>query len=559
MLVNLLQLTFSAYMLLIFDLVLTSYNLSTLWVITLAALVCLGALALLDWIRGRLMAVIGIEFEKQLAASVLSQSLADANLPESPQNRAALRDVQMLRNFMGGPQMFILLDLPWIPICLLIIFLMHPLPGVVGLCGGVISLVLGYLTDRASRRPLQEANYRNSMAGRFLETAVRNAPVVNAMGMNDDIADRWQQENDKVIFLQTTASLKTGLLQAIAKSYRQGLQVAIYGVGAYLAVTHQASAGIMVSSSIIIGKALGPVDQAMGAYRMLFEVRGAYARLKEMLDKPRPSLPMELPDPVGEIATENLSFAIQSRTIINSLFFRMPAGQSLALIGPSAAGKSTLCKLLLGIWQPSFGNVRIDGADLSSWDPERLGQFIGYLPQDVDLFPGTIAENIARLEHEPDFAKVVAAARMAGVHEMILSLPEGYQTHIQGQGYVLSGGQRQQIGLARALYGNPRVVVLDEPNSNLDSDGENALIQAILNMKKAKTTLVLVTHKMNILSVVDNIMFMRDGQVLLCGPREEVLQQMRAQQQQVQQQIQQQQDAARQSQDGAARQAPQPA
>ncbi|MDL2321107.1 type I secretion system permease/ATPase [Desulfosarcina sp. OttesenSCG-928-B08] len=540
MLVNILQLTFSIYMLQVFDLVLTSYNLSTLQVITLAALICLGALALLDWIRGRLMAVVGIEFEKRMAVSVLSQSLSNANAPVTVQGKAALRDVQTLRNFMGSPQVFILLDFPWIPVYLIIMFLMHSLLGVVGVCGGLISLGVGYLTDRASRAPLQEANARNAMSGRFLDMALRNAPVVHSMGMNEGIAQRWEAENQKVIQLQTRASLKVGLLQAIAKSYRQGLQVVIYGIGAYLAVTYQATAGIMVAASIIIGKALAPVDQAMGAYRVLFDVRGAYGRLKEMLDQPQPPPPMELPDPAGEISTENMALTIGSRPIIAPLSFRMPAGgQSLALIGPSAAGKSSLCKLFLGIWQPTSGHVRIDGADLMSWDPVRLGQFFGYLPQDVELFPGTIAENIARMEEEPDIAKVITAATMAGVHDLILHLPGGYDTPIYGPGYVLSGGQRQQVGLARALYGNPKVVVLDEPNANLDHEGEKALLQAVINMKKNQTTLVLVTHKMNILSVVDSIMVIRNGQVLMCGPRDEVLNQMRAAQQQQQQQQQQ--------------------
>ena len=285
MMVNILQLTFSVYMLQVFDLVLTSYNLSTLQVITLAALISLGALALLDWVRGRLMFIVGIEFEKRMAGAVLEQSLTNATSPVQVQGKAALRDVQVLRNFMGGHQVFIFLDFPWIPICLFIMFMLHPLIGVIGLAGALISLTLGFLTDRATKASLHEANMRNAMAGRFLDTAMRNAPSVLSMGMNDSIAERWQAENNKVIQLQTRASLKAGLLQAISKSYRQGLQVVIYGVGAYLAITGQATAGIMIAASIIAGKALAPIDQAMSAYRQLFDVRGAYARLKEMLDK----------------------------------------------------------------------------------------------------------------------------------------------------------------------------------------------------------------------------------------------------------------------------------
>lgn len=542
MLVNILQLTFSIYMLQVFDRVLTTFNASTLWVITAAAIIALGALALLEWIRSRLMAVVGIEFEKQMAPTVLEVNLENANSPDPDNSRGALRDVQQLRNFMGSPTVFAILDIPWIPIYLGMIFILHPLPGMVGVFGGIVALIIGYLTDRASRGPLQMANRVNAQSGIFLEAALRNASAVQSMGMNDNIANRWEKMNGFVVQQQTRASHKVGALHAINKSFSQILQVLIYCSGAYLAVTHQATAGIMIAASIIIGKALAPVNQAVGSYKALFEARASYNRLKELLDQPDMPDAMELPDPVGEIATENAAFSIQGRPIIKGISFRMPAGQSIALIGPSAAGKSTLCKLLLGIWAPTFGTVRLDGADLKTWDPDRLGRFVGYLPQDVELFHGTIAENIARMEEEPDMAAVTVAAHMAGVHNLIMSLPKGYETPIRGQGYILSGGQKQLIGLARALYGMPRLVVLDEPNSNLDEAGEIALVHAVRNLKRQGATVVLVTHKMNILSIVDNIMLMRDGQVMLCGGRDEVLQKMSEMREQArQQQMQQQQ------------------
>ncbi|MEG2005314.1 MAG: ATP-binding cassette domain-containing protein, partial [Bilophila sp.] len=276
----------------------------------------------------------------------------------------------------------------------------------------------------------------------------------------------------------------------------------------------------------------------MATYKQSLEAKAAYGRLKTLMDGPKLPPPMELPDPHGELSTENLVFATQGRHIIKGVSFNLPAGQSVAIIGPSAAGKSTLCKLLLGIWEPSAGKVRIDRADIASWDSEKLGPFIGYLPQDVELFSGSIAENIARMG-VVESEKVIFAAKIAGVHNLVLHLPKGYDTQIGDQGAVLSGGQRQRIGLARALYGNPRVVVLDEPNSNLDEEGETCLLQAVMNLKQLKSTVVLVTHKPNILSIVDNIILMQDGQIALCGPRQEVLNKLAAMQQQQKEQAQQ--------------------
>ena len=316
-----------------------------------------------------------------------------------------------------------------------------------------------------------------------------------------------------------------GLLQAISRSLRMGLQVLIYAVGAYLTIEHESTAGIMIAASIIMGRALSPIDQAMATYKQSLEAKGAYGRLKALLDAPKALPAMDLPAPQGELMAENLHFAAGGRAIIKGVSFLLPAGQSLAVIGPSAAGKSTLCKLLLNIWQPTAGKVRIDRADMASWDAEKLGPFLGYLPQDVELFSGSVAENIARLG-AVDSQKVITAARMAGVHEMVLGLPKGYDTQIGEGGVALSGGQRQRIGLARALYGNPRLVILDEPNSNLDEEGEMSLAQAVMNMKRQRTSLVLVTHKPNLLSLVDNIMVLQDGKIAICGARKEVLAKM---------------------------------
>ena len=524
MFVNVLQLTFSIYMLQVYDKVLTSYNLSTLAVITIAAVIALVVLALLEWIRSRLLVRAGIEFDRMLSLPVLNENLKNATVPAggASAKQGSLRDVQMLRNFLGGNAVFAFFDVPWMPIYFALIFILHPDLGLVAVFGGVMVFVLGFLTERFTRKRLESATMLNAHASNFLGATMRNASIVRSMGMINNVAGRWSKMNDIVIELQTRASRSAGLLHSVSKSLRVGLQVLIYAVGAYLAVTHESTAGVMIAASIVMGRALAPIDQAMATYKQSLEASGAYRRLKEMLDSPKTPPSMDLPDPVGELSTENLVFAANGRHIIKGMSFRLPAGQSLAIIGPSAAGKSTLCKLLLGIWAPTGGKVRIDRADIATWDSEKLGPFIGYLPQDVELFAGSIAENIARLG-AVDSEKVILAAKLAGVHNMILSLPKGYDTQIGDQGAVLSGGQRQRIGLARALYGNPRVVVLDEPNSNLDEEGEACLLQAVLNLKQLKATVVLVTHKPNILSIVDNIMLVQDGQIAMCGPRQEVL------------------------------------
>ena len=524
MFVNILQLTFSIYMLQVYDKVLTSYNLSTLTVITIAAVIALVVMALLEWIRSRLLVRAGIEFDHMLSRDVLKLNLQNAGAPsgKAPEQSGNLRDVQSLRNFLGGNAVFAFFDVPWMPIYFTLIFILHPSLGFVAMGGGLLVLILGVLTERLTRKRLEAAGHLNAHSFNLTGAAMRNASIVRSMGMIGNVTARWGKVNDLIIRLQTRASRSAGLIHAVSKSLRVGLQVLIYAVGAYLTVMHESTAGVMIAASIVMGRALAPIDQAMATYKQSLEARGAYSRLKTLLDSP-PALPaMDLPDPAGELTAENLYFTAGGRPIIKGISFRMPAGQSLAIIGPSAAGKSTLCKLLLNIWEPTSGKVRIDRADIASWDSEKLGPFLGYLPQDVELFSGSVAENIARLG-EVDSIKVIKAARLAGVHEMILALPKGYDTQIGDQGAALSGGQRQRIGLARALYGDPRVIVLDEPNSNLDEEGEASLAQAVLNLKRQQTTLILVTHKANILSIVDNIMMVQDGQIALCGARQEVL------------------------------------
>ncbi|MBD5552825.1 MAG: type I secretion system permease/ATPase [Desulfovibrio sp.] len=546
--VNVLQLTFPIYMMQVYDKVLTSYSLPTLWVITFAAVVALVVLALLEWIRSRLLVRAGVEFDHILSGDVLHENIMNASQPGgvAPGSTGTLGDVQTLRNYLGGSAVFAFFDMPWMPIFFILIFILHPYLGYVAIVGGIIVFFLGILTERATRKRLEVANRMNAQAGSFTSQVMRNAGLVRSLGMAASVQERWAKVNHTVIMLQTQASSKAGLLQSVTKAFRMGLQILIYAVGAYLTVIGECTAGVMIAASIVMGRAIGPIAMAMGTYKLSLNARSAYKRLDKLFANEKPAANMDLPDPVGEISCENLYFAAGGRPIIKGVSFRMPAGQSVAIIGPSAAGKSTLCKLLLNLWKPTAGKVRIDRADIQSWNPEKLGPFLGYLPQDVELFAGTVAENIARLgEIESD--KVIRATQLCGAHNMILTLPRGYDTQIGDLGNALSGGQKQRIGLARALYGDPRIVVLDEPNANLDEEGDACLHQAILNLRKLKTTVLIVTHKAQILNIVDNIMVMQDGQIAMCGKREDVLNELAKMQQARQAQAQRKQEAEREA------------
>lgn len=526
MFINILQLTFSIYMLQVYDRVLTSYNISTLVVITIAAVVALATLALLEWVRSRLLIRIGVEFEKALSFPVLDAELRTASSLKRQADQGEIRDVQALRNFLGSHAVFAFLDIPWMPIYFALIFILHPLMGMVAAIGGVLVLVFGVLTQRIAAPRLQEANTINRQATLLLGGAVRNAHAVRAMGMITSLGNRWHALNARVIGLQTHAGRRVGLLHSVSKSMRIGLQVAIYALGAYLAITHQSSAGIMIASSIIMGRALAPLDQAMASYKQSLEARAAYRRIRVTLAAQSAVANMPLPVPRGELSAEGVSFAPHDKPLLEEVSLHLKPGTALAIIGPSGSGKSTLCRLLLGIWPPDAGIIRLDGADIASWDSERLGRFIGYLPQDVELFAGTVAENIARMG-EVDAEQVILAAQLAGVHELILRLPGGYDTPIGEYGQGLSGGQRQRIGLARALYGDPRIIVLDEPNSNLDEEGETRLMQCLFRLRRQGRTVILVAHKPSILAAVDEILVLRQGgSPLLYGPRSVVLQQL---------------------------------
>lgn len=525
---NVLQLTFPIYMLQIYDKVLSSYSEPTLVVITIGAFIALTTQGLLQWLRSRLLVRFGISLEDSLSHTVLSKNLRFAIEPEFLQHRremATLRDTNILRNYLAGSPIFVFFDMPWIPIYMLVVFFLHPYFGAISVVAAVFIFFMGYLTDKLTRKRLEIANAVNIQGTNLVNSATRNAFVVHAMGMVGSVSQRWHKVNSIVMQMQTKASNASGLLQAITSSFRVSVQVITYATGAYLTINHESTAGAMIAASIIMGRALAPIEQGTAAYKQTVDARESYRRLKRLLDAPPPPPKMSLPPPKGQLKVENLHFSVKDQKILAGVTFGLNPGESVAIIGPSAAGKSTLCRMLLGIWAPQVGRVCLDGADMFTWEQEELGPRLGYLPQDVELFAGSVADNIARLG-QADAKLVVAAARQAGVHDMILSFSKGYDTQIGEQGTVLSGGQRQRIGLARALYGDPRFVVLDEPNSNLDEEGERALVTSLQYLKFKQATVAIVSHKMNILSAVDKILVMQQGRSVLFGPRDAILQKL---------------------------------
>ncbi len=525
MLINILSLTFSVYMLAIYDRVLSSYSMPTLMTITVAAILALLVNAVLFFLRSRLLVMAGVDIDNSLSSPVFKEMLKDSCSIQKSGYSTGLRDVNILRNYLGGNAIFALFDMPWMPIFLLFIYMIHPIMGMVATGGVVVVFLLGLSQEMLTRKRLEMANNINNAAGNFTSLCLRNSESVGSMGMLGGVNTRWKSLNNQVITLQTKASNAAGVLQAISQSFRTGMQVIIYGVGAYLTLRNECTPGVMIASSIIMGRALAPVDQAMSTWKQTLEARSSYRRLNELIKKADTRTPMALPDPVGKLDVEAASLVVNGNYLLRNITFSLAPGELMGLIGPSGAGKTTLSRVILGIWPSMGGKVRLDGSDVYAWDQEHLGKFIGYLPQDVELFPGTVSQNIARLgEVNPE--AVILAAKKAGVHELIQHFPNGYDSMIGGGpgSIVLSGGQRQRVALARALYGNPRVVVLDEPNSNLDEAGEKALMQTIAILKHERVTTIIVTHKPSILLSVDKILVMQYGQVARFGPRHEILQ-----------------------------------
>lgn len=524
--INILGLTPALYMLQVYDRVLTSANQTTLLMLTLLVVGLYLLSALLEFARSQVLIRIGNRFDMLLNQRIFTASF-ERNLRRAGGNPAqAIQDLTNLRQFMTGSALIAFFDAPWTPVYIAVTFMVHPLLGFITLGGSIILIVLAYITNAVTRRPLAEANQASIFAAAFANNHLRNAEVIEAMGMLPGLRARWFGQHSRVLSLQTQASDRNARISTASRFVRITLQSIVLGAGALLVIDGAITAGMMIVCSILMGKALGPVEQSIGAWRQMLNTRQAYARLDEILKEAPPrGDTLSLPAPKGHIRLENVFAGAPGgqNAIIKGLSFDIPAGDAVGVIGPSAAGKSTLARVLVGIWPSRAGTVRLDGADVYLWNKDELGPHVGYLPQDIELFEGSIAENIARFGAVSD-ERVIEAAQRAGVHDMILHLPQGYDTPLGADGASLSGGQKQRVALARALYGNPALLVLDEPNSNLDESGEAALMQAIADMKRHGSTVVLITHRMNVLNTMDKLLMMRDGGLAMYGPRDDVLQ-----------------------------------
>ena len=525
--INLLALTGSLFMLQVYDRVLTSRSVPTLVALCAIALGLYAVQGVLEVIRSRLLVRLGARVDEHLAGPVFR---ALVKLPlrgiNGGQGLAPMRDLDTVRTFLSSQGPAALADLPWIPIYIAFVFLLHPLLGWATVAGALVLVVLTIVTEFRSRESAKAAAGQATQRFALAESARRNAEVVTAMGFAHRLERQWLASNDRYLATQEQASDVSGGLGAVARIFRLMLQSAILALGAWLTIRGEVSAGVIIASSIASARALAPVDQSIANWKGFSAARQSWGKIREVLaGVGGDGEPMPLPAPEKELAVEALFVAPpgQMKPVIQNITMTIPAGSGLAIIGPSASGKSTLVRALAGVWPATRGEVRLDGASIDHWSREALGQHVGYLPQDIELFDGTVAQNISRFAETTEAAAVVAAARAAGVHEMILRLPDGYDTRLGEGGATLSAGQRQRLGLARALYGDPFLVILDEPNAHLDAHGEAALVAAIQNARARGAIVILVAHRPSVLAAVDLVAVIANGALQSFGPRDKVL------------------------------------
>ena len=533
--INILMLTPAIYMLQLYDSVLSSRNEMTLLMLTLIMLGAYVFLGALEYVRSFILIRVGAQLDMKLNKRVYTAAFEECLKKGDSNAGQALKDLTNLRQFLTGNALFAFFDAPWFPIYLTVIFLFHPALGFFALFGTIVIIVLAYINEKISHQPLSEANSMAVASTNVASNNLRNAEVIEAMGMLPNIQSRWYKLHSRFLSLQAEASEKAGIVTALSKSFNVALQSLLLGLGALLVLENSITPGMMIAGSILFGRAVAPVQLLISVWKQIGSTRSAYERLVKLLElNPAREAGMALPKPQGAIAIEAVTAIPPGAKVpaIKGLSFSLAAGEVLGIIGPSGSGKSTLARLLVGIWPSAAGKVRLDGADVYLWNKDELGPYIGYLPQDIELFAGTVSENIARFG-EIDADKVILAARRAGVHDMILKMPEGYDTLLGDGGAGLSGGQKQRIGLARAMYDDPSLIVLDEPNSNLDEVGEQALLAAIIDLRKRGKTIVLITHRTSILGATTKLLLLQDGTAKLFGPTNQVVEALKQQQAQV--------------------------
>jgi PrtD family type I secretion system ABC transporter len=525
--INLLYLAGPLYMLQLYDRAVPSASQVTLLMLTLALLLAFLALAGLDMARARVLTRASLRLDRRLAPRIMTAIVDRADATAGGRSQA-LRDFDAVRQSVGGAGIHAIFDLPWAPIYIAVIFMLHWTLGLFALTCGIVLVLMALANQWLVRAPLSEANTRAARIYAFTEMSLRNLEAIRAMGLKDGLLARWSREREHMLERQVVASDRAATTQGIIRFLRLSMQSVILGLGAWLVIERNVTGGAMFAASLLLGRALQPVEQITGTWPSFVATRGALRRLGELMAAGAAGEAiLELPRPAGRLAVEGVSYVVRgtSRPLLRAVSFELQPGEVLGVIGASSAGKSTLARHLVGVLAPSAGAVRLDGADVAQWALGTLGRHVGYLPQDIELFADTVATNINRFAGGDDEA-TVRAARLAGVHELILRLPKGYDTEIGDGGAILSGGLRQRLALARAVYGGPRLVVLDEPNSNLDHDGDLALANCVAELKVQKTTVVIVAHHPATLGVADKLLVLQDGAVALFGPRAEVLKQL---------------------------------
>jgi PrtD family type I secretion system ABC transporter len=515
-------------MLQIYDRVLVSRSEVTLIVLTGLAIGLLVIYGVLEGVRTRILTRIGLEFDELMSGRILNMVFEIAvNKPSVTSPQQLIRDTDLVRDFIGGSAIIALCDAPWVPIFIGVCFVLHPMLGFISLFGAILVFALAASNELLTKKKLSEANRLWIRAGNDAVVSLRNSEIVKALGMVPGIKNNWTKDRDNALGFQSSANDRGGAIVACSRCVRMGLQVVILAAGGYLAIQDQITPGTMIAASIIMGRALAPVEMAVGQWRSFIAVRDAYNRINDIVDGyPDEPEVMDLPAPKGNISIKGLYVVppeqAPTNVIINNLSLDFSPGTITGIIGPSGCGKSSLVRAIVGVWSAFRGSVRYDGANIENWGSEKLGPYIGYMPQDVELFGGTVAQNISRFQ-KLNSDEVIAAAQKAGVHDLILQLPDGYDTNIGTGGQALSGGQRQRIALARALYKNPQIIVLDEPNSNLDAAGEKALTSAILEAKNSGATVIVVSHRPSLLAGTDNIAVLNQGALVKVGSRDQIL------------------------------------